>query len=133
MQVRIYYEDTDCGGVVYHANYLKYCERARSQNFFKQGLRPQEDKNGFVVKSVWADFLKSAHLGDELEISTEILEFKRVFVLLKQTIYKIFEASSQKTLRQEIFKAKVKLGYINFDTNSPTLIPTFFSEILNEK
>lgn len=136
MRVRIYYEDTDCGGIVYHANYFKYCERARSQKFFEYGLSPQETTSSFVVKSIWADFIKSASLGDELEISTEILELKRVFVLLKQTIHKTADISNKKIFRQEVFQAKVKLGYIDFNKNSPIPIPANFLEVLgnlNEK
>ena len=57
MKFRIYYEDTDCGGVVYYANYLKFCERARSELFFQKGLSPHKDNEFFVVKSVMADYI----------------------------------------------------------------------------
>jgi len=40
MKIRVYYEDTDAGGIVYHANYIKYCERARSEHFFARGVMP---------------------------------------------------------------------------------------------
>ncbi|MFW6307555.1 MAG: acyl-CoA thioesterase, partial [Campylobacterales bacterium] len=46
MKVRVYYEDTDIGGVVYHANYLKFCERARSQLFFEKNIIPQDENSG---------------------------------------------------------------------------------------
>ncbi len=58
MKYRIYYEDTDCGGVVYYANYLKFCERARSELFFQKGLSPHNNDEFFVVKNVNADYIK---------------------------------------------------------------------------
>ena len=49
MKIRVYYEDTDAGGIVYHTNYIKYCERARSEIFFKQNMMPLDgEKSGFV-------------------------------------------------------------------------------------
>jgi len=51
LKTKVYYEDTDAGGVVYHTNYLKYCERARSELFFSRGLMPFDGENsGFVVE-----------------------------------------------------------------------------------
>lgn len=86
MKVRVYYDDTDAGGVVYHANYLKFCERARSELFFMHGKSPAIDGGHFVVKHVEADFIKSAHLGDELEIKSELLELKNASLHVKHTI-----------------------------------------------
>ena len=56
MHIRVYYEDTDCGGIVYYANYLKFCERARSELFFQKGLSPHNNDEFFVVKNVNADY-----------------------------------------------------------------------------
>ena len=57
MKIRVYYEDTDAGGVVYHTNYIKYCERARSELFFERGLSPQVSPTEFfVVKNINCDF-----------------------------------------------------------------------------
>jgi len=87
MKIRIYYEDTDAGGIVYHANYLKYCERARSELFFEQGRMPfGEDRSGFVVRRIEADFLGMAMLGDLLEVHTESLGQTRSSVRLHQWI-----------------------------------------------
>lgn len=89
MQVRIYYEDTDAGGIVYHTNFIKYCERARSEIFFSRNMMPGEgSKNGFVVRKIKADFLATAKLGDLLEVKTSILELKKSTVILLQEIYK---------------------------------------------
>lgn len=78
MKVRIYYEDTDAGGIVYHTNYIKYCERARSEHFFSHGMLPGDtNKYGFVVRKINADFLGSTKLGDLLTVRTSILELKK--------------------------------------------------------
>lgn len=134
MKIRIYYEDTDCGGIVYHTNYIKYCERSRSEEFFfSLGLNPQDCSNAFVVKNLKADFIKSAKLGDEIEVCTKTIEIKNVSILLKQEIFKIFEASSQTICEDKIFDMEVKLAYIDLNTGKPTLIPEIFLEILNAK
>ena len=73
IQFRIYYEDTDCGGVVYYANYLKFCERARSELFFQKGLSPHKNDKFFVVKSIQADYIKSAIFGDIINVSTKLV------------------------------------------------------------
>jgi len=89
MQIRIYYEDTDAGGIVYHTNYIKYCERARSELFFSKGLSPTDgDQSGFVVKNINADFLGMAMLGEMLEVKTELVTKKNSSIILEQSIIK---------------------------------------------
>ena len=96
MRIRIYYEDTDISGFVYHSNYLNYCERARSEIFFQKDISPISGDSHFVVSKIDANFIKSAKFGDILEVKTEILEIKKVSIQLLQTIFrddiKIFEA-----------------------------------------
>ena len=104
MQIRVYYEDTDIGGIVYHANYLKFCERARSELFFKQGLNPGSTNDGFVVRKMELDFLATSTLGDILEVKTTALELKKTSINLLQEIYK------EDT---KVFSAKILLVYIN--------------------
>lgn len=87
MQIRIYYEDTDCGGIVYHTNYLKYCERARSGLFFRAGLLPNTQKLGLVVRKIEAEFLDSARLGDLLFVATKIQKLGKTSVVLEQKIF----------------------------------------------
>ena len=88
MKTRIYYDDTDAGGVVYHANYLTLCERARSDLFYERGISPAVNGGHFVVKHLEADYLKSAKLGDLIEVKSELVELKNASLVLKQTIYK---------------------------------------------
>ncbi|MEA3499065.1 MAG: YbgC/FadM family acyl-CoA thioesterase [Campylobacterota bacterium] len=88
MQIRIYYEDTDAGGIVYHANYLKYCERARSEYFFKKGLTPIIDGAHFVVRKMDCDFINSAKFADIIEVSTSLVQMKKSSFTLFQEIKK---------------------------------------------
>ena len=119
MKIRIYYEDTDAGGIVYHTNYIKYCERARSELFFSQGIKPLAgEASGFIVSNLNADFLSSATLGDMLEVKSHILELKRTTMLLKQEIYKE---------EQRIFSMEIKLAYIA--KGKVSRIPPHFLEL----
>lgn len=88
MQVRVYYEDTDMGGIVYHANYLKFCERARSEYFFQEGKTPHLDGGEFVAASLEAKFKAPARLGEILNVRTEILSLKASSLLLRQYVLK---------------------------------------------
>jgi acyl-CoA thioester hydrolase len=89
MQIQIYYEDTDAGGIVYHSKYINFCERARSQIFFDKGMIPGEDeKSGFVVKHIEADFIRSSRLCYLLEVKTHIEETRRTSLSLRQEIFK---------------------------------------------
>jgi len=94
MKIRVYYEDTDAGGIVYHTRYINFCERARSEIFFNNDMLPVAgEKSGFVVRKIEADFLGSAILGDLLMVKSRLLHLKR----------------SSATLVQEIFKGEEKL------------------------
>jgi len=88
MKTRVYYDDTDAGGVVYHANYLKFCERARSDIFYEHGRSPAIDGGHFVVKHLEADFIRSAKLGDLLEVKNELIELKNASLILKQDVWR---------------------------------------------
>jgi len=75
MDIRIYYEDTDCGGVVYYANYLKYFERARTQYLEERGLsvaRLMKEGTVFVVVHAEVDYRSPAHYDDRLSIETVV-------------------------------------------------------------
>ncbi len=84
MQIRVYYEDVDAGGIVYHSKYINFCERARSEIFFSQGISPKLGEYHFVVKSLRAQYHRPAFLGDILEIGTKLLETKGAVVRLRQ-------------------------------------------------
>lgn len=86
MKIRVYYEDTDMGGIVYHTNYIKYCERARSEKFFRAGIELGEGDCHFVVKDINAHFLAPARLGDLLHVSTQVLTCKKVSCVVRHEI-----------------------------------------------
>jgi len=122
MKIRVYYEDTDAGGIVYHTNYIKYCERARSEIFFKRGMKPTlGDKSGFVVRDIKAGFLATAALGDTLEVTTKILTYKRSSIVLLQEVWKE---------EVKVFSMEVTLVYV--DNGKPCRIPEVFRDIFKE-
>lgn len=119
MQIRVYYEDTDAGGIVYHTNYLKYCERARSEHFFSNHMQPTlGDKSGFVVRDLQASFLATAKLGDLLEVTTKIVTSQRSSIVLLQEIWKG---------KEKVFTMEVRLVYLQ--EGKPHRIPDLFNRL----
>ena len=96
LAVRVYYEDTDFSGVVYHANYLRYCERGRSDFLRLLGVRHRElheredvsDRLGFAVKDMAIDFIKPARIDDVIEVHTRFAGLGRARFHLKQDIFR---------------------------------------------
>lgn len=106
MQIRVYYEDTDAGGIVYHSNYLNFCERARSEAFFVRGLMPFMENGHFVAKRIEAEYIASARLGDELFVVSRIVAFKAASFTLLQEIYKG---------EKKLFELTIVLVYTTYD------------------
>jgi len=104
VKIRVYYEDTDTGGIVYHSNYINYCERARSEAFFSRGLSPDLGESGFVAKKLEANFIQPAKLGDILEVKSELLEMRSASFVLKQIIFKD---------DKKIFELNITLAHVN--------------------
>jgi len=90
IQVRVYYEDTDLGGVVYYANYLRFFERARSEWLRSLGVNQQHmaavEGVGFVVARAEIDFRIGARLDDLLTVSVKPVEVKRAYLWLEQEV-----------------------------------------------
>ena len=119
MQIRVYYEDTDLGGIVYHTNYVKFCERARSEIFFQKGIMPTlGEKSGFVVRHIDADFLSTSTLGDMLTVTSKVLKMKNSSIVLLQEVFKE---------DMKLFSMQIVLVYI--DKGKPCRIPEEFTEI----
>ena len=119
MKIRVYYEDTDAGGITYHTRYINFCERARSEVFFEQGMMPGEGSHsGFVVRNINADFLATSTLGDMLEVTSKILTQKSSSMVLLQEIFK-------ENIR--VFSMAVTLVYI--ENGKPKRIPEKFKAI----
>jgi len=115
--VKIYYEDTDAGGVVYYANYLKYLERARTEALAKIGLSNLQIKEKFnaliVVKSCNIEYKKSAHLEDQLSIRSFIKSVTKTSFFMNQFI------SKNEIL---IVEAQVHLVFVN-EKGKPVKVP----------
>lgn len=91
LPVRIYYEDTDLAGIVYHANYLRYAERARTEmvrslGFDATGLK-KSDGIYFVVRHCDINFMAPAKVDDVLEVNCSVLKFPATNILVQQDIY----------------------------------------------
>lgn len=116
--ISIYYEDTDAGGVVYHANYLKFFERARTELLRSYGVCQQrllEQRVGFVVRHMDIDFIKGAVLDQKLTVLTEIKEIKRVSLQFCQELVN--------DSGEVLCKATVQVACINNEKMKPTAIP----------
>ena len=116
-KIKVYYEDTDAGGVVYYANYLKYLERARTEALIKIGLSNIKIRDNFkaliIVKSCNIDYKKSAYLEDELNIKSFILSLTKTSFVMSQTIIKN---------KIVIVEAKIQLVFVN-EKAKPIKIP----------
>ena len=116
-KIKVYYEDTDAGEIVYYANYLKFLERARSEALSEVGLSNVIIKKDYgaliIVKSCHIDFNKSAHLEDQLKISSIITSFSKTSFIMSQTIYR---------KKDIIVKSKIHLVFVN-DKKKPIKIP----------
>ena len=116
-EVKIYYEDTDVGGVVYYSNYLKFLERARTEFLSSIGLSNKkllnEYKTLIIVKSCNIEYLKSAKLEDKLKIYSSIESFRKASFIMLQNIKKDNDL---------IIKAKLKLVTVN-QKGKPIKIP----------
>ena len=123
--IRVYYEDTDAGGLVYHANYLKFAERARTEMLREVKIEQLILKNDyniqFIVKNLYIDFFKPAQLDDLLTIKSMILKVSSAKVIMEQTIY----------IKMILLaKIDVTLGSINTE-GKPYRLPKIVLERLN--
>lgn len=118
--VRVYYEDTDAGGIVYYANYLKFLERARTEWLRQFGIEQDvllEQSIGFVVKRVEMDNISAARFNDLLSIHTQIVELKRASMVFKQQIINADGA--------RVVEATIRVACINLTKMKPIAIPDF--------
>ena len=116
-KLKVYYEDTDSGGVVYYANYLKYLERARTESLFSIGFSNKKIQDQFnaliIVKSCNIEYKKSAHLEDELLIRSFVKSISKTSFFMNQVISKEDNV---------IVEAQINLVFINKE-GKPIKIP----------
>ena len=122
---KIYYEDTDAGGVVYYANYIKFLERARSEVIYSLGLSNKEilEKEGviIIVKTCNIEYKKPAKFEDEIEIISNIKEVKNSSFKMRQVIKKKFDIISE---------ADVVLVTVN-KKGKPVRIPSILKKLID--
>jgi acyl-CoA thioester hydrolase len=121
--VRVYWEDTDAGGVVYYANYLKFLERARTEWLSHLGLEQDQLATDagvvFVVRRVEADYLLPARFNDRLVVHCKLVELNRASLVMDQQV-----------LRGDVvlLKARVKVACVERAGFRPARIPDFVSQ-----
>lgn len=122
--IRVYYEDTDAGGIVYYANYLKYLERARTEFLRSFGIEQDELEKReniiFAVHNMTIDYLKPAFFNDLLNVSAIIAEMRKASIYFHQTV------SNQQ--QETLCKARVKIACIHSKTLKPISLPVFITK-----
>jgi acyl-CoA thioester hydrolase len=117
--VRVYWEDTDAGGVVYHASYLRFLERARTEWLralgVDQGALKEASGLAFLVREMQLDFLRAALLDDELQVTVAVQERRAASILFAQTIHR---ADGTPLLR-----AQVRVACVDVRRMQPVRIP----------
>lgn len=119
--LRVYYEDTDASGVAYHANYLRWFERARTEWLRAQGYSQERLRTelgiAFTVASLEIAYLKPARLDDELEVVTVIAERKRVSLRFTQILRRLREPALV------LAEARVRVASVNEASFKPCAMP----------
>lgn len=117
--VRVYYEDTDAGGVVYHTCYLKFMERARTEWLRSLGFEQDEliEKQNivFAVRSLSINYIKPARFNDQLEVESEIVKINKASILFDQAIHNMYN--------EKICRAEVRIACVNPSSMKPAAIP----------
>jgi acyl-CoA thioester hydrolase len=121
--IRIYYEDTDFSGGVYHANYLKFLERARSEFLRELGIDQvalfEKKGLGFVVRTLTVDYVKPARMDDQLRVETTVARLGRASIELDQVLWRDDE---------RICVGKLRLGLVG--QGRPQPLPAEIYDIL---
>ena len=125
---RVYYEDTDAGGIVYHANYLKYMERCRCEWLDALGysvVRLQDEYAvDFVVAQANIKFKAPAKLFDQINVSCEILQLGKVQLTLEQKIY---------NKNQEFCSGEIKLATLDRASYKLVTLPVALYDVMNNQ
>lgn len=120
---RVYYEDTDASGVVYHANYLRYFERGRTEWLRNMGFS-QQDINAtsgvvFTVANVEVDFVRPARLDDDLVVTVVVEHMRRASLTFGQAL-------TRKADGELLARARVRVGCVDVTTFRPCALPEAF-------
>lgn len=128
--VRVYLEDTDAGGIVFYANYLKFFERARTEFVRAQGFEMRRSLTsgiGFVVAGLALDYRRSAYLDDELNIFVAVKSYKKTY----------FEVSQWAERKSEpgvtLVQGTIKVACVDLATGKPRRMPSELEQALKNK
>jgi acyl-CoA thioester hydrolase len=125
--VRVYWEDTDAGGVVYYANYLKFLERARTEWLSRLGLEQDQlaEREGvlFVVRRVEADYLRPARFNDRLTIDCALAELNKASLVMVQ---------AARRADQILLTARVRIACVERDGFRPARIPALVTQAFSK-
>jgi len=126
---RVYYEDTDASGVVYHANYLRWFERARTEWLRALGLGQEQLMRqlavAFTVANIEIDFRAPARLDDALEVHTAVPLMRRASIVFEQTLYRAGES-------QLLARAKVRVGCVSSTDFRPMPLPEALEQAIEK-
>jgi len=126
--VRVYIEDTDAGGIVFYANYLKFMERARTERLRHAGINLDhlhlQHRRLFVVRSVVVNYHIPARYNDQLTVSANIMTFKPASIEMEQPI---------KRGNELLISSTVRLACVDADTLAPTAIPNAIREAMTSE
>ena len=124
--IRVYWEDTDAGGVVYHASYLRFLERARTEWLRALGVDQMALKQSrglaFLVRDMQLDFLRPALLDDELVATVSVMERRAASILFSQTVVRADGTC--------LIRAKVRVACVDIQRMRPAQIPTDFAALI---
>ncbi|RMX08912.1 tol-pal system-associated acyl-CoA thioesterase [Corticibacter populi] len=130
LRLRVYWEDTDAGGIVYHANYVKFMERARSDWLRALGLgqRQLREQSGgmFVVTGMSLRYLAPARLDDELLVTAGLQSAGRASLTMLQQVLRIDPRGNV-----PLCDAQVRIGWVGAETMRPSRIPDYILEKLS--
>lgn len=121
LPIRVYYEDTDAGGIVYHSTYLNFMERARTEWLMAKGINlnthAQTHQEMFVVRKLNIEYRQPAHLCDDLVVQSRIIERSRTRALFEQNILRGDEILTH---------GSVEIVTLDVNTRRPKPLPNFF-------
>lgn len=121
LPIRVYYEDTDAGGIVYHSTYLNFMERARTEWLMAKGINlnthAQTHQEMFVVRKLNIEYRQPAHLCDDLIVQSRIIERSRTRALFEQNILRGDEI---------LTRGNVEIVTLDVTTRRPKPLPNFF-------
>ncbi len=127
--VRVYWEDTDAGGIVFYANYLKFFERARTEWLRALGVEQhalkEETQGMFIVSETQLKYMAPARLDDQLRVSARMIEKGRASLVIAQEAYKIAPNETRHLPLSEtlLCEGRIRIGWVNIHTLKPSRIP----------